>query len=117
MQGTESQNRSVDGDEVALRILPPCAWWVFKRDQLAAATKAAAEQQEATSRAGFGSASLEVAASPSPICDVGMAEGVSRSFCQVFQGCDWLCVVSGSKWSEQKGNMAAPARPLFLVMQ
>ena len=42
MQGLESQNRSVEGDEVAFRILPPCAWWVFKREQLKAAQKAAA---------------------------------------------------------------------------
>lgn len=74
IKGTESQNRSVDGDEVALKILPPCAWWVFKRDQLAAATKAAAEQQKARSRAGSGSASLEVAASPSAISDGGITE-------------------------------------------
>ncbi len=38
-----SQNRSVEGDEVALRILPPCGWWVFKREQLKAAQKAAAK--------------------------------------------------------------------------
>ncbi len=43
MQGLESQNRSVEGDEVALRILPPCGWWVFKREQLKAAQKAAAK--------------------------------------------------------------------------
>lgn len=42
LQGLESQNRSVEGDEVALRILPPCAWWVFKREQLKAPQKAAA---------------------------------------------------------------------------
>ena len=41
MQGLESQNRSVEGDEVALRILPPCGWWVFKREQLKAAQRAA----------------------------------------------------------------------------
>ena len=78
VQGLESQNRSVDGDEVALRILAPCAWWVFKRDQLAAATKAAATEQESTGRAGIDLASL--AASPS-ISDAGVGEpGLSQSF-------------------------------------
>ena len=79
VQGLESQNRSVDGDEVALRILPPCAWWVFKRDQLAAATKAAATEQEPTGRAGVDLQSL--AASPSTFSDAGVGEpGMSQSF-------------------------------------
>lgn len=73
MQGLESQNCSVDGDEVALRILPPCAWWVFKRDQLAAATKAAASGQEPTTKAGIDLQSL--AASPSTFSDAGLPEG------------------------------------------
>ena len=79
VQGLESQNRSVEGDEVALRILPPCAWWVFKRDQLAAATKAAASGQEPTGRAGIDLQSL--AASPSTLSNAGISEpGMSQSF-------------------------------------
>ena len=69
MQGSESQNRSVEGDEVALRILPPCAWWVFKREQLAAATKAAAAagNQGPADMEGIDLASPEIAASPSQV--------------------------------------------------
>lgn len=80
VQGTESQNRSVDGDEVALRILPPCAWWVFKRDQLAAATKAAAASQGPTGKEGIDAASVDVAASASIFSDAGMPEGTCCSF-------------------------------------
>lgn len=73
MQGQESQNCSVDGDEVALRLLPPCAWWVFKRDQLAAATKAAASGQEPTSKAGIDPHCL--AASSSTFSAAGTPQG------------------------------------------
>lgn len=58
---------------MALRILPPCAWWVFKRDQLAAATKAAASGQEPAAKAGIDLQSL--AASPSTFSDAGTPQG------------------------------------------
>lgn len=77
MQGQESQNCSVDGDEVALRILPPCAWWVFKRDQLAAATKAAATGQKPAAKAGIDLQSL--AASPSTFSAAGTPQGTATA--------------------------------------
>ena len=74
-QGSESQNRSVEGDEVALRILPPCAWWVFKRDQLAAATKAAAAGSTPSEHKGADLAIAVNAASPSPGADANLPGG------------------------------------------
>lgn len=62
---------------MALRILPPCAWWVFKRDQLAAATKAAASGQEPAAKAGIDLQSL--AASPSTFTDAGTPQGKAHA--------------------------------------
>ncbi len=68
MQGLESQNRSVEGDEVALCILPPCGWWVFKREQLKAAQKAAAKGPSRTAQgidlAGTDNAAISEVATP-----------------------------------------------------
>ncbi len=68
MQGLESQNRSVEGDEVALRILPPCGWWVFKREQLKAAQKAAAKgpsrEAQGVDLAGTPNAAISEVATP-----------------------------------------------------
>lgn len=71
IRGFESQNRSVEGDEVALRILPPCAWWVFKREQLKAAQKAAAKGQSGESQgidlAGTDTAAISEVATPAAL--------------------------------------------------
>ena len=68
LQGLESQNRSVEGDEVALHILPPCGWWVFKREQLKAAQKAASKgaptEAEGFDLAGAGNAGIGEVATP-----------------------------------------------------
>lgn len=54
LQGFKMQNRAIEGDEVAIRILPPSEWY-----QLASA-KAAAEA-EATKEAAAGGAAAQVA--------------------------------------------------------
>ncbi|KAL0033647.1 hypothetical protein WJX79_009647 [Trebouxia sp. C0005] len=68
IRGLESQNRSVEGDEVALRILPPCGWWVFKREQLKAAKKAAAKgpsrEAQGVDLAGTDNAAISEVATP-----------------------------------------------------
>ncbi|DBA78387.1 TPA: hypothetical protein ACH3X2_007892 [Trebouxia sp. C0005] len=68
IRGLESQNRSVEGDEVALRILPPCGWWVFKREQLKAAQKAAAKgpsrEAQGVDLAGTDNAAISEVATP-----------------------------------------------------
>jgi len=82
MQGLESQNRSVEGDEVALRILPPCGWWVFKREQLKAAQKAAAKgpsrEAQGVDLAGSPNAAISEVATPAGILPWRL---VSMHFC------------------------------------
>ncbi|KAL0046957.1 hypothetical protein WJX82_002966 [Trebouxia sp. C0006] len=71
IRGLESQNRSVEGDEVALRILPPCGWWVFKREQLKAAQKAAAKgpsrEAQGVDLAGSPNAAISEVATPAAL--------------------------------------------------
>ena len=97
---------------MALRILPPCAWWVFKRDQLAAATKATATELEPTGRAGIDLQSL--AASPSTFSDAGVGEpGVSQSFSTLLL-MTWCVTCFLHVWSE--GGMSPSLLMLLLIM-
>lgn len=85
-QGLQSQNRSVEGDEVAIRICPPCAWWTFKREQQMAQQKAAGKASQAAD--GIDPASelaeaspAEAAAIDSNVHELATPSGVIALYC------------------------------------
>lgn len=62
MQGLKQQNRAVEGDQVAIRILPPTEWYQLSSAKAAAQGAAAARGAQAGAPAGAGTAAAAAAA-------------------------------------------------------
>lgn len=90
LQGLQSQNRSVEGDEVAIRICAPSTWWTFKREQQMAQLEAAGRAADDSSgqklvgtSSGLLGASPNAATADADVHELATPSGATRQICSV----------------------------------